>query len=255
MIGQEIDKLKHIGQLQIIPAIDLKGGRCVRLSQGQKDSSTVYSDDPLAVAQEFAVAGAQTIHVVDLDGAFNGSESANWSVLKQILATVDVPIEFGGGIRSSFDVQELIAAGVSRVVLGTLATESSETLQELIGRFGSHICVGIDARDGIVRSHGWQADTKISALEFAVAVANLGVDRIIYTDIKRDGMLTGPNIEETVALARATSVRVTASGGVSSLNDIRRLRNSGEPLVDSVIVGRALYERKFTLEEALQVAS
>lgn len=241
--------------LQIIPAIDLKGGRCVRLSQGQKETATIYDDDPVAVAQSFEAAGAQTIHIVDLDAAFNGRESTNRLVIRDIALKVNLQVQFGGGVRTSTDVNKLIQSGVSRVVLGTLATESADTLKQLLDEFGSQICVAIDARDGVVMTQGWKASTDMSPSDFAVAVAKLGVERIIYTDITRDGMLSGPNIEQTVALARKSGVQVTASGGVSSLDDIRRLREAGEPLVDSVIVGRALYERRFTLKEALEAAS
>jgi phosphoribosylformimino-5-aminoimidazole carboxamide ribotide isomerase len=241
--------------MQIIPAIDLKGGRCVRLSQGQLDSATTYGDDPVSVARTFADAGAERIHVVDLDGAFAGSESANRAVVRQIVESVDIPVQFGGGVRTVSDVESLIAGGVALVILGTLATESMDTLRDLLERFCARICVGIDARDGVVMKHGWAAATNLSALDFAVEIGKLGVERVIYTDIKRDGMLTGPNIEQTVALARAAQIKVTASGGVSSLDDIERLCATSEPLVDSVIVGRALYERRFTLEEALQIAS
>ncbi len=226
----------------------------MRLSQGEWDSATVYSDDPVIVAQRFADAGATTIHVVDLDGAF-GSDVSNREVAKQISDKVNVAVQFGGGVRTDIDVSDLIEAGVSRVILGTLATESPEKVKSLVARFGSRICVGIDARDGVVMTRGWQATTDLSSSEFGVAVARLGVERIIYTDIKCDGMLTGPNIEQTVALARSSGIRVTASGGVSSLVDIARLLEAGEPLVDSVIVGKALYEKKFTLKEALSLAS
>jgi len=239
----------------IIPAIDLKDGRCVRLAQGQFDKATIYGDDPIAVAENFAAAGAQRIHVVDLDGALNGRESTNRAVVRDMAERLSVPIQFGGGIRTLSDVEDLINSAVASIILGTLATESFETLKELVSRFRSKIAVGIDARDGLVMTHGWAATTTLNTTEFAREVGKLGVERIIYTDIKRDGMLTGPNIEQTVAIARAANVQVTASGGVSSLEDIERLRAASEPLVDSVIVGRALYERRFTLEEALQVAS
>ena len=241
--------------MQIIPAIDLKGGVCVRLTQGRMDSATTYGDDPIAVAQAFERAGAQRIHVVDLDGAIAGSNSPNRSVVRAIVEAVSVPVQFGGGVRTVADVESLVASGVALVILGTLATESIDTLKALIDQFGSKICVGIDARDGVVMTRGWVAATSLTAIDFAVEVASLGVERVIYTDIKRDGMLTGPNIEQTVALARAANIRVTASGGVSSLEDIERLCEMNEPLVDSVIVGRALYERRFTLEQALAIAS
>jgi phosphoribosylformimino-5-aminoimidazole carboxamide ribotide isomerase len=238
----------------VIPAIDLKNGSCVRLVQGRKTDVTVYDANPVEVAKQFARAGARMIHVVDLDGAFAGGESPNRAVVKKIVAAADAAIEFGGGVRSIDDVQQLCDAGVARVVLGTIAVESSELLRQLVTRFSDKICVGIDAREGQVMTRGWELETRISAVDLARRVADLGVERIIYTDIARDGMLTGPNIEQTVAVARAATVRVTASGGVSSLDDIKRLRDAGEPLLDSVIVGKALYEQEFKFEDALSVA-
>jgi phosphoribosylformimino-5-aminoimidazole carboxamide ribotide isomerase len=237
----------------VIPAIDLRDGRCVRLTQGRKSDVTVYNEQPLAVAKEFAAAGAELIHVVDLDGAFSGSGSPNRDVVKQIVANVDVPIEFGGGIRSLEDVQELCDAGVTRVVLGTVAAESPQLLKDLVDRFSTRICVGIDARDRRVMTRGWEATTPVMAVDLARSVAECGVKRIIYTDIARDGMLVGPNIEQTVAVVRAANVSVTASGGVSSLDDLKRLRDTNEQLLDSVIVGKALYEGKFKLEDAINL--
>lgn len=236
----------------VIPAIDLKNGSCVRLLQGRQTDVTVYDANPVEVAKQFATAGAQMIHVVDLDGAFKGGESPNRAIVKKIVAA-GVPVEFGGGIRTRDDVQQLCDAGVARVVLGTVAVESPDLLRELIDSFGEKICVGIDARKGQVTTHGWETETRIEALDLARSVVDCGVQRIIYTDIARDGMLTGPNVEQTVAVARAANVPVTASGGVSSLDDVKRLRDAGEPLLDSVIVGKALYEQKFKLEDALNL--
>ena len=241
--------------MQVIPAIDLKNGRCVRLTQGRKADVTVYDENPIAVAQSFAAAGASMIHVVDLDGAFQGGVSRNRAVVAKIVEAVNIPIEFGGGIRSREEVQHLCELGVARVVLGTVAAESPAHLREFVNRFGSKICVGIDARDGHVMTRGWETATRVMAVELARVVAGGGVERIVYTDIARDGMLTGPNLEQTLAVVRAANVHVTASGGVSSLDDLKRVRDSGEPLLDSVIVGKALYEGKFKLEEALQIAS
>lgn len=235
----------------VIPAIDLKNGSCVRLVQGRKTDVTVYDENPVEVAKQFAAAGARMIHVVDLDGAFRGGESPNRAVVKSIVNAVAVPIEFGGGVRTIHDVQQLSDAGVARVVLGTVAVESPELLQELAGKFD--VCVGIDARDGQVMTRGWVSETRIEAMNLAKSVAAWGVKRIIYTDISRDGMLTGPNVEQTVAVARAAKIHVTASGGVSSLDDVKRLRDAGEPLLDSVIVGKALYEQKFKLEDAINL--
>lgn len=239
----------------VIPAIDLRNGSCVRLLQGRKSDVTVYNEDPIAVAKEFAAAGAEMIHVVDLDGAFSEAGSPNRAVVKRIVENAGVAVEFGGGIRSLDDVQQLCDAGVARVVLGTLAAESPVLVKEFVDRFGSKICVGIDARDGRVMTRGWEAATEMMAVDLARVVADAGVERIIYTDIARDGMLSGPNVEQTLAVVRAADVRVTASGGVSSLDDIRRLRDTGEPRLDSVIVGKALYEGKFKLNEALRAAS
>ncbi len=241
--------------MQIIPAIDLKNGRCVRLTQGRKADVTVYDENPVAVAQSFADAGAEMIHVVDLDGAFQGGESRNRAVVAKIVEAVEVPIEFGGGIRSREEVQHLLELGTARVVLGTVAAESPAHLRGFVDRFGSKVCVGIDARDGHVMTRGWETATRVMAVELARVVAGCGVERIVYTDIARDGMLTGPNVEQTLAVVRAGNVHVTASGGVSSLDDLKRLRDLNEPLLDSVIVGKALYEGKFKLEEAVRIAN
>ena len=238
----------------VIPAIDLKNGKCVRLVQGRKSEVTVYNENPVAVAKEFAAAGAEMIHVVDLDGAFNGAESPNRAVVREIVEAIDVPVEFGGGIRSLADVEDLCAKGVARVVLGTVAAESPLLLKDFVTNFSARICVGIDARDGRVMTRGWQSATTLLAVELGKSVAECGVERIVYTDIARDGMLGGPNIEQTLAVARAANVNVTASGGVSSLDDIKRLRDAGDSRLDSVIVGKALYEGKFKLEEAIGLA-
>jgi phosphoribosylformimino-5-aminoimidazole carboxamide ribotide isomerase len=240
--------------MYILPAIDLKDGRCVRLTQGRKAEAKIYDADPLEVAKAFASSGADMIHIVDLDGAFSGGESPNRAIVNKIVKTVNVPVEFGGGIRTVADVQQLIDYGVAQVILGTIAAESTETLRQLVEEFGSRVCVGIDARDGRVMTRGWESTGGSSAIELARAVATLGVERIIYTDIGRDGMLNGPNVQQTCEVARAAQVRVTASGGVSCLDDIKRLREANEALVDSVIIGKALYEGRFTLEEALRVA-
>ena len=238
----------------IIPAIDLKDGRCVRLLQGRRSDVKTYDADPVEMAMGFAASGAQLLHVVDLDGAFAGGESANRAVVRKIVETGRIPVEFGGGLRTSADVEQMIALGVERVVIGTMAAESSETLRGLVDRFDSRICVGIDARDGKVMTRGWETATGLLATDLARSLAALGIMRIIYTDIARDGMLSGPNIGQTVGIARAAGISVTASGGISCLEDIRRLRQTNEPLVDSVIIGKALYEGQFSLDEALAVA-
>jgi phosphoribosylformimino-5-aminoimidazole carboxamide ribotide isomerase len=236
----------------VIPAIDLKDGRCVRLLQGRKSEMTVYNEDPVEVAREFASAGAEMIHVVDLDGAFRERDSPNRAVAREIIEAVDVPIEFGGGIRSLDDIKQLCDAGMARVVVGTVAAESPDALQKFVDEFGPRICVGIDARDGRVMTRGWETASPIMAVDLARSVAECGVERIIYTDIARDGALVGPNIQQTLAVAEAANVRVTASAGVSSLDDIKRLRDAGDARLDSVIVGKALYEGKFKLDEAIR---
>ena len=236
----------------IIPAIDLRRGQCVRLAQGRKDSATTYGSDPIACAQTFQANGAQMLHVVDLDGAFGEEQSVNREVAKRIIQSVSIPVQFGGGLRSVTDVGELIVAGAHRVVLGTLAAESSETLRRLVDRFGARIVVGIDSRDDQVMTRGWEKLGQIDAMELSRRIASLGVERIVYTDVARDGMLTGPNIEQACRIARETGLKVTASGGVSSIDDLAQLARVAEVGVDSVIVGKALYEGRFTLSEALK---
>ena len=237
----------------IIPAIDLKGGCSVRLSQGRKSAVTIYDEDPSAVARNFADSGAKMLHVVDLDAAFGDDNTRNTNALQTILRTVDVPVQFGGGVRTSADVQRLVDAGVSRVVLGTIAAEATEGLEQLAREFGSKVCVAIDACDGQVLIRGWETTTELKATDLAKKVAAAGIERIIYTDTVRDGMLTGPNIKQTIAIAHASQLKVTASGGISSLDDIKSLYEANEPLLDSVIVGKALYEKRFSLEDALQL--
>jgi phosphoribosylformimino-5-aminoimidazole carboxamide ribotide isomerase len=237
----------------IIPAIDLKNGRCVRLKQGRKDAVTVYGDDPVAIARQFTADGAALIHVVDLDAAFGNDNAANHDALKRILREGNIAVQFGGGVRNAEDIKRLIDLGVTRIVLGTVAAESPDKLKELVDQFGASVCVAIDARNGTVMTRGWETASGLSAIELAKQAAEVGIERIIYTDTTRDGMLSGPNIDQTTALARAACVTVTASGGISSLDDIVLLKEAAEPLLDSVIVGKALYEGKFSLADAQRV--
>lgn len=238
----------------IIPAIDLKDGRCVRLKQGRKSDVKIYDGDPVEIAKRFEEAGARMLHVVDLDGAFAGNDSSNRKVAQQIIRALGMPVQFGGGLRRVEDVQELIEYGAARVVIGTLAAESPETLERFVQLFGARICVGIDARNGQVLTRGWEKQEPLSAIDLAHRVAAAGVERIIYTDVSRDGMLEGVNVEQTCAMARASGLHVTASGGVSSLADLKLLCEASACGVDSVIVGKALYENRFTLQEALALA-
>lgn len=239
----------------IIPAIDLRDGQCVRLTQGRKADAKIYDGDPIEIAREFAAAGARMLHVVDLDGAFAESGSPNRAVARRIIEACGIAVQFGGGLRKLSDVQELLAYGAARVVVGTLVVESAELLARLVEDYGARIAVGIDARGGQVVTRGWERQENISAIELASRVAALGVARIIYTDVARDGMLQGINVEQTCEVARCSGLPVTASGGVSSLADIERLRMGCESGIDSVIVGKALYEKQFTLPEALRAAS
>ncbi len=235
----------------IIPAIDLRDGRCVRLTQGRRGDVTVYDGDPVEIARKFEDAGARMLHVVDLDGAFADRNAHNRKVVRRIIRSINVPVQFGGGLRSVTDVQLMIEYGAAQVVIGTLAAESPETLERFVQLFGFRICVGIDARDGMVLTHGWEKKGSLSAAALARRVADAGVDRIVYTDVARDGMLGGVNLEQTCAIARESGLRVTASGGVSSLEDLKQLKSIQPCGVDSVIVGKALYEGRFTLKDAL----
>ncbi|HEX7294204.1 MAG TPA: HisA/HisF-related TIM barrel protein, partial [Pyrinomonadaceae bacterium] len=196
---------------------------------------------------------AKMLHVVDLDAAFGKGNTANSNALETILRAVNVPVQFGGGVRTEDDIRRLIDTGVNRVVVGTVAAESTELLETWTAEFGPKICVAIDACEGRVVSRGWETSTEVKATELAKRVAAAGVQRIIYTDTLRDGMLTGPNLEQTIVIARESQLNVTASGGIASLDDIRALQIADEPLIDSVIVGKALYENRFSLEDALQV--
>ena len=249
----------------VIPAIDLRQGKSVRLAQGSKDAVTIYSDDPVSIAEGFVNDGARLLHVVDLDGAFSESNSRNRSVLHEIIRSTHIPVQFGGGVRTAKDVEQLLEFGVFRVVVGTVAVQSPETLGEMLRLFGpERVVVGIDAKQGQVVTHGWATTQKVDALALSRRVADAGIERIVYTDVGRDGMLTGVNIEQTCRIALESGLKVTASGGVSSLEDIEclttaardcGLANTRRSGIDSVIVGKALYERRFTLDEAISLAA
>ena len=239
----------------VIPAIDLKGGRCVRLKQGRRDAVSLYDGDPLNVALCFEAEGAQVLHVVDLDGAFGEEGSPNREVLRRIAGALEIPVQFGGGLRTPGDVELVLGWGVERVVIGTLAAESPDTLAELVRLYGARVAVGIDAREGQVLTRGWESQGGVSAVELARRVASAGVGRIVYTDVSRDGMLQGVNVEQTCAVARESGVPVVASGGVSSLEDLERLKAASACGIESVIVGKALYDGRFTLGEALRACA
>lgn len=234
----------------IIPAIDLKGGQVVRLEQGRMDRDTVYSDDPSAMAEKLAAAGAELIHVVDLDGAVSG-RPVNREVIHR-LARGPVPIELGGGIRDLDTISDYLGHGVSRVILGTAAHRNPELVRQAVGRHPGRVVIGIDARDGKASVSGWNEDTPITAVELARRYDALAIAAIIYTDIARDGMMTGPNVPQTLALARAVKVPVIASGGVKDLGHIRALLP--HPEISGVITGRAIYEGTLDLAEAIRLA-
>jgi phosphoribosylformimino-5-aminoimidazole carboxamide ribotide isomerase len=239
----------------IIPAIDLKDGKCVRLTEGREDSAKVYDRDPVEVAASYKEAGASLIHIVDLDGAFLGTTSVNQPIIRRIVREVGVQVEVGGGVRSITDIGMLIGdIGAGFVIIGTLAVEQPAVLRDAVAEFGESIVVGIDARGREVATRGWTSSTAIDAFDLARHVVTLGVGRIIYTDITRDGRLEGPNLELTRELACEACVPVTASGGVASLEDIKQLCTLEPYGVASVIVGKALYEGRFTLADAIAAA-
>lgn len=237
----------------VIPAIDIKQGRCVRLLQGRMDAETVFSDRPAAVAQRWAAAGATLIHVVDLDGAVRQSIQ-NMDAIRAILAAVDTPIQVGGGIRDMAALDALFEMGVRRAVIGTEAIRNPVLVKTACRAYPERIVVGIDARNGKVAIEGWTETTETEAVDLAQSFEESGVAAINFTDIHRDGMGTGPNIEETRRMARALSIPVVASGGVSSLDDIRNLIDIESDGVSGVIVGRALYTGAIDLAQALALA-
>jgi phosphoribosylformimino-5-aminoimidazole carboxamide ribotide isomerase len=234
--------------MKIIPAIDLKGGKCVRLLQGRAEDETIYSDDPGATARKWVDAGGELIHIVDLDGAFSG-EQKNLDAIKAIRNAVDVDLELGGGIRDMQRIDMLIELGINRVILGTVSAEDPDFVTAACKKYPEQVIIGIDAIDGKVAVRGWVEVTDHEAVEFARAVEKQGAAGIIYTDIKRDGMLTGPNIPETKAVANAVNIPVIASGGIKDINDIKELLEVGG--IWGAITGKAIYTDKLDLREAV----
>ncbi len=246
----------------IFPAIDLRNGRVVRLKQGRAEDETVYGDEPAQMALRWQSEGAQWLHVVNLDGAFGENSSANPAPnsgqrlreLTRIISAVKIPVQFGGGLRGVANIQTAFDCGVARVVIGTAAIENPQLVSDAIARFGAaRIVVGIDARDGMVATRGWVEQSKIAAQDLATQMRARGVERIVYTDIARDGMLRGIDAEAMANLAHAANVRVIASGGVANLRDIESLATQKE--IEGVIVGQALYTNAINLREAITVAS
>ena len=238
----------------ILPAIDLKGGKCVRLRQGRADEVTVYGDDPAAQARDWRDQGGRELHVVDLDGAFDG-EPRHAEVIRRIIEAFGGPVEVGGGLRTPGALRAVIEAGATRAILGSAALESPAFLSEAVELYGDRIAVGIDARGGFVQTRGWVETTKVLATDLARAVASAGVKTIIYTDTATDGMLGGPNLTQMAAICDAApGCAITASGGVSSVYDIENLKALERPNLRAAIVGKALYDGRATLKE-LNVAA
>ena len=236
--------------MTIYPAIDILGGQAVRLIQGRKDQMTVYGD-PIEMATKWVNKGAEWLHVVDLDGAFEGKPK-NLGVLRNMAAAVPkAKIQVGGGIRSMSTVGLLFDAGIERIVLGTAAVQDQEFVKNALANHSGRVAIGIDARDGNVQVSGWTEDSQIGAIDLARRLQDAGVRLVIYTDISRDGVLEGPNVEATRQMLENTQLSVIASGGVSSLKDVHRLAEINHPKLEGVIIGKALYEGRIRIEEAL----
>ena len=233
----------------LYPAIDLKDGQCVRLLKGDMGKSTVFSDDPAAQALAFQAAGCEWLHMVDLNGAFAGAP-VNGAAVEAILSALTIPAQLGGGIRDMATIEMWLSKGLARVILGTVAVENPDLVRNAARAFPGRVAVGIDARNGRVATKGWAEETNVLVTDLAKSFEDAGVAAIIYTDINRDGAMQGPNIEATAALATAVSIPVIASGGVSSIADLRALKTCGAPL-DGAISGRALYDGKIDLAEAV----
>ncbi len=244
-----------MSEFTILPAVDLKGGQCVRLRQGRAEDATVYGSDPVAQAREWAGQGATWMHVVDLDGAFKG-HPAHLEVIAEMVKAAGIPVECGGGLRSDADLDALLATGVSRGILGTRALEHMDDLAVLAAKYGDRLAVGIDARDGFVQVKGWTETSKVTAVELAGQAAAAGVKTIIYTDTATDGMLRGPNFRGNAEVCDAVGpdCQVIASGGITTAADITKLCALGKLNLTGAIVGKSLYEGRTTMSELLAVA-
>lgn len=235
--------------MEIFPAIDLKEGRCVRLYQGEFSKETVMNEDPVAQAIIFEKSGAKTLHIVDLDGAIAG-ESVNLLVIERICKAVRIPVQVGGGIRSLVAVEKLLSVGVDKVILGTAALYDKAFLEEAVRLYKEKIIVGIDAKNGFVATRGWLDVSDISYIDLAKQMENVGVQTIVFTDISKDGTLAGPNVEQLELLQKSVDIRLIASGGVASIQDVKKLNDMN---IYGVIIGKALYEKTINLEEVLEV--
>lgn len=241
----------EVSRIEIIPAVDIRGGRCVRLYQGNYDEETVFSEDPVEVALKWQSLGAPRLHIADLDGAARGAPG-NLDIIKELASTLLVPVQLGGGIRQLKTIEQLLKVGIERVILGTAAVEDPELVAEACRRFSECIIVAIDTREGWVATRGWQQETRLTAIELAKSMLQLGVKRFIYTDISRDGTLTEPNFAAFTELVNEIKRPVIASGGISSLNHLKMLKQLG---AEGAIVGKALYTGDINLKQALDVVS
>lgn len=237
-------------ELEVIPAVDIKGGKCVRLFQGRFDSAVVYSDDPVEAACRWRDQGAKRLHVVDLDGARTGSP-VNLSIVRRIVSECGIAVQFGGGVRSLGALVSVLEAGVDRVVLGTSAALNEDFARAAFDRFGERVVLGVDAKNGRVAVHGWERVLDIEAVEFAKRMQGLGAKRVVFTDIGRDGALQGINLTRLKEMIAALEIPVIASGGVTSIADIQAAKDAG---AEGVIVGKALYEGSLTLRNAMEAA-
>lgn len=237
----------------IYPAVDIKGGHCVRLLQGRAEQATVYGYDPVAMAKHWVEQGAEVLHVVDLDGAFSG-RSVQYELVIQIIRAVQIPVQVGGGLRSDADVARLLEAGAHRVVLGTRAWAEPDEVRKLVERYGAQIAVGIDARGGRVQIKGWTETTNVRSVDLARQAEALGVQTLICTDTASDGMLKGTNTQAVDEICMAVRCTVLASGGVTSASDVRALRALGRANLGGAVVGKALYEGRVTLAELKEAA-
>jgi len=233
----------------IYPAVDVREGKCVRLTQGEFDKQTVYSDNPVEMALKWENAGAQYLHVVDLDGARTG-KSQNIAVISEIAGKIGIPVQLGGGIRTIEMIENYLADGIKRVILGTSAVKDPELVKSAVKTFENNVVIGIDAKDGMVAIEGWEKTSEFKAVDFAKKMEDLGVKTIIYTDISRDGMLSGPNLKAMEEMVKAVNIEIIASGGVGKLEDIKNLKEVG---VAGAIVGRALYTGDVDLKEAIEI--
>lgn len=235
--------------MQLYPAIDLKNGQCVRLKQGEFKEITVYSDKPEEIAALWQEQGATYLHLVDLDGALAG-HSVNEEVIRKIVNAVSIPVEIGGGIRSEEAIASMLSLGVARVIIGTKAVKQPEFIRDMIEKFGAdRVVLGVDAKDGMVAVEGWETVSEITASDLCSRMKEYGIRHIVYTDISRDGMLIGPNVAYTKKLTDETGLDVIASGGMSSMEDLRQLYEAG---VQGAIIGKALYEKRIDLSEAVK---